>query len=391
MMRTGLIAFGALLFVQDAAAYQMSASTEMWLGGERLSVSRDELRRLSDLGNALTATPAIQDRALAAARSVVNGPDARHVFASYLLEIGRRRQHDGWRAEALDLLIVSRLTRPEMLPGYFAARGGIALRAGDLELAASLWTRAAELQPGNPQALVNLAQVRQAQGDQEGAATLLRRAIAMGGQGQAPVPESWYRQWVTTAFNGRQAEQTAMAGRALVAAYPATANWRLALVTYRQLPTAQEGAEIDLLRLMRTARAFTQAAEYQRLAQLLLQAGLAAEALDTLEDGISRGIVQRDVSPTPEIGRQIARALGPPANRSPAPPAAQATGPLRRGTALAMAGRRAEAQAVLSALADDGSAPAWERDLARFWLLWLARPARPDHTSAAPARRAGVR
>lgn len=345
-------------------------STEMWLGSERLSVTRDELRRLSDLGNAITATPAIQNRAIAAARSAINGPDARHVFATYLLEITRRRQNAAWRTEALDVLIASRLTRPEMLPGYIAARGDIAFRTGNLELAATLWTRAAELQPNNPQALVNLAQVRQAQGDQSGAMTLMRRAIALGTQGQAPAPETWHRQWVSTAFNGQQLQETAAAGQALVTAWPSVENWRLALVTYRQLLTTQESAEIDILRLMRVARALTRPAEYQRLAQLLQRAGLASEARDTLEDGIARNIVSRETSPTPEIGREIARALTARPNAAPAPPATA----LRRGAGLAVAGRRAEAEALFRTVTE-GAAADWEKDLARFWLLWLARPA----------------
>ena len=372
MKRAGRIASALLALAGAALPAAGGQSTEMWLGSERLSVSRDELRRLSDLGNAITATPAIQNRALAAARSVVNGPDARHVFATYLLEITRRRPNDAWRAEALDVLIASRLTRPEMLPGYIAARGGIALRAGDLDLAAALWTRAAEQQPDNPQALVNLAQVRQAQGDQTGAMILMRRAIALGAQGPANVPEAWYRQWVSTAFNGQQMEETARAGQALVAAWPSAGNWRLALVTYRQLLAGQENAEIDMLRLMRAARAFTQPAEYQRLAQLLLRAGLPAEARDTLEDGIARGIVSREASPTPEIGREIARALT--ARPRPGAPAVQAPSALRRGAELAMAGRRAEAEAVLRPVTEGASAD-WEKNLARFWLLWLARPA----------------
>ena len=174
-----------------------------------------------------------------------------------------------------------------------AVRGDIALRAGDLALASTLWTRAAELQPDNPQALMNLAQVRQAQGNPDGAAELIRRAIALGRQGQAAAPETWYRQWLSIAYNGRQTGQTAAAGQALLTAYPNAANWRFALVAYRQSLT-QEAAEIDMLRLMRTARAFTQPAEYQRLAQLLIRAGLPAEARQTLDDGISRGIVDRE-------------------------------------------------------------------------------------------------
>ena len=97
--------------------------------------------------------------------------------------------------------------------------------------------------------------------------------------------------------------------RALVAAYPTPANWRDALVAYRQLAAPQEAAEIDLLRLMRTAGALIRPAEYQRLAQLLLHAGFAAEGRAVLDEGIARGVVNRSEPPTPAISAEIDRAI----------------------------------------------------------------------------------
>lgn len=383
MLKTGRIIFGTLAFALSANAVpapaqsQVMTGSSMELGGERLALSRDETSRLSELGQSLTATLALQDRALAAARAVVRSPDARHVLASYELEIALRRHDDVMRAGALDVLIASRLTRPERIPSYVAARGEIAYRAHDYALASTLWTRAAELQPNSPQALMNLAQVKAAQADPDAAADLIRRAIALAGRGQAAVPEVWYRQWLSIAYNGHQQAQTAAAGQALLAAYPNAANWRFVLAAYRQLLSAQEAAEIDMLRLMRATRTFNQSNEYQRLAQLLLRAGHPTEARETLDDGIARGVVARDQPPIPEIGQEIARAL---AGQAPGRPTIAVTNlaiadeRLGRAAAFAMAGRRAEAEPLLRAVADSAALD-WEKDLARFWLLWLARPA----------------
>ena len=372
MLKLGTIMLGAL--ASGAAAVpahaQVMTGTNMELGGQRLAVSAEELRRLSDLGQALTATPAIQDRALAAARAVANSPDARHVLASYELEIAQQRHDDVMRAGALDVLIASRLTRPERIASYVAARGDIAWRAHDLALASALWTRAAEMQPDSPQALMNLAQVKQAQADPGAAADLIRRAIALAGRGSAAAPEIWYRQWLSIAYNGHQRGQTAAAGQALLAAYPTPANWRFALVAYRQLLTDQTAAEIDMLRLMRATRTFNQSIEYQRLAQLLLRAGLLAEARETLADGIARGVVDRNASPIPEIGREIQRAYARAEAQRRAPPSQ-----LTRAGILAVAGDRADAEPILRTVLDAPSAQDWEQDIARFWLLWLARPA----------------
>ena len=75
-------------------------------------------------------------------------------------------------------------------------------------------------------------------------------------------------------------------------------------------------AEIDLLQLMRTAGALIRPAEYLRLAQLLLHAGSAVEAKAVLEEGVSRGVVNRSEAPTPAIAAEIDRAI----SRAPASP-----------------------------------------------------------------------
>ena len=65
---------------------------------------------------------------------------------------------------------------------------------------------------------------------------------------------------------------------------------------------------------------------------------------NALSDGIARGIVRRDTSPIPEIGREIARALA--GQRAPSS-LLTAGGDLQSAALLAMAGRRAEADAQL--------------------------------------------
>jgi hypothetical protein len=236
------------------------------------------------------------------------------------------------------------------------------------------------LQPNDPQALNNLAQVRAALNDAQGAIDLLRGAIAAHQSGHAP--EAWYRQWLAIANNARLVDQGVAAAHALVAAYPTPANWRDALVAYRQLAAPQDSAEIDLLRLMRAAGALLRPAEYQRLAQLLLHAGFAAEGRAVLDEGMARNVVSRTEPPTPAISAEIDRALTPQRARAglvmPAPVRpAQSWGAAPFAQALADygAGRRSEAEAAFRAVAahEGGQAAArWYPDLAAFWVAWLA-------------------
>jgi len=367
-----------------APTFAQITQNSLTLNGTTFALTPIELDRLTALGRYVhTSNRGAQDSALEAARSVANSNDSRYVLALYQLEIGRQRQDDTLRAQALDVLLASRQTPQDRLPSYLAVRGNIAFRAGDLATASTLWTRQMALQPDDPQLLNNLAQVRAAQNDAQGAVDLLRRAIAAHRGG--PPPEIWYRQWLAIAGNGRLVDQGTAAGLALVAAYPTPANWRDSLVIYRQLAAPQGRAEIDLLQLMRTAGALARPAEYQRLAQLLLHAGSAAEGKAVLDEGVARGIVNRSEPPTPAIRAEIDRAIAAPSSRTgPAlsflngSDAASGSAPFAAAVAAVRAGRRAEAEQAFRALAGQGEGQAggrWHRDLSSFWLAWLAHPA----------------
>lgn len=371
--------FGAGGSAWSAADAQERIGSVMELGGRKLSLSPEEMRALSNLGNlARDGQKNLQDRALAEARRIANSRDARYVLALYELEIGGRRGDDGMRAKALDALIANRLTPRDKLPGHLAARGQIAYRAGDFDTAARLWARLAELAPSDPDVFANLAQVRSAQKDAPGAIDLLARAIAAREASGRAAPEEWYRRRLSIAQQGNLMAPGIDAARALVGAYPTPANFRVALVVYRQLVEPEGALEIDILRLMRHVNVLAQAAEYQRMAQLLRQSGEPREARAVLDEGVKRGLLDAGTSPTRDIIAEVDRAVakmgsGLAARSEPPNPAGAQ---VRLGMSQLLAGRRSEAEAAFRAASGD---PAGGRyaDLGFFWLTSLARPASP--------------
>lgn len=369
MRLAGIALALAVAAATPGAAGAQTGRGSLTLNGRTFSLSQIELSRLLELSHVVQGIDrGAQDRALAAAEAVVSSPDGHYVLAIYQLEIGRQRRDDALRTRALDVLIAQSDVAPAQLASYLAVRGDIAFRARDYATASALWGRVADMQPNNPQALVNLAQVREAQGDHRAAVDLIHRAVGAAGQG-AP-SEAWQRQWLSIAYNAALMEESVAAARALLTAYPTADNWRFALVAYRQLAAPQGGAEIDLFRLMRAAGALAHADEYQRFTQLLLHAGFAAEARAVLDEGVSRGIVNGTAAPIPDIRREIDRAI-----QRPQVPRSTTTR-FQIAVGYALAGRPSEAETAFREVA--GSANAGGRfypDLAGFWLLWLARPA----------------
>lgn len=368
----GVIAIAAVS-AGPTLAQVRGTSTVMELGGSRLAVSREEMRALSDLGNLIRyGQRGPQDRALAEARRVANSPDARYALALYELEIGGRRGDRAMRAQALDVLIASALSPKDRLPAYLAARGQIAFQAGHFDKAEALWSRLAELTPNDPDVLANLAQAKLARKDASSAYALLSQAIGIREASNSRAPEIWYRQRLSIAQQGRLVTLGGAAARALVSAYPSVSNWRAALVVYRDLAASTGPAEIDLLRLMRHAGVLRQAAEYQRMAQLLRLEGEAREAKAVLDEGLARGLLDARTSPTREIIAEVDRSVAKPQSGTvkSKPTISKAGAQVRQGIARLRAGRRAEAEAEFRAAA---ATPADDRyaDLAYFWLTFL--------------------
>ncbi len=412
----------AVLFTAPAEAQraprgnqqQQQQQAQVQAHGRNLELSAQERAVLVPLDAAARgADRAAQDAALAAAAPVVRGPDARYAFARYQMQIAIQRNDNAMLSAAVDTAIDSGVAPPEELPTYLSSQASLAQQAGDLAKAERALARLAQLQPGNVDTQVQLAQLRVNQGRVADGLRTLQAAMQARRQAGQPVPERWHRFALRTAFDSRQdaavRAQAIPLARGLVAAYPSAENWRDALLIFREVAVLDAAAQIDLWRLMLNAGALAGERDYFDFANALNQGGYPAEAKAVLDAGVSRRMVDASRSPFRELiataGGRIAqdRAELPAAQRA-AMAAATGTEALRTGhaffghgrypdaialyraalqkggvdanvvntrpgTAPALAGQRAEAEAAFRAVAGPRA------ELAQFWLLHLARPA----------------
>jgi hypothetical protein len=390
-----------------------------------LALSREEQGPIAALQAAAAGYDrAAQDNALAAARAAARGADARYAVAHYQLEIGRARGDAAMQTQAVDFLVDNGLATPDEMPSLLSNQLSRAYSAGDMARTDRLLARIVELQPNNVEALADYAQFKsRARSPVTGAAdralsvALFQRALAANEAIGRPSSESLHRRALAVAYDGTQringapplapqvAPQAILFGQKLVAAYPTAPNWRDALLDYRELAPADPALALDIRRLMRAADAIGGERDYLEFANLLGTAGLPGEARAVLDDGVTRGVLDTG---KPAIAAAVAgvarRAI---ADRAALPGvrarAAAGTGPQavaagdaffafgqygeaatlyqaalqkggedpnlvnsRLGAALALAGRRAEAEAALHAVTGPRA------DLAGFWLVWLA-------------------
>jgi tetratricopeptide (TPR) repeat protein len=388
-----------------------------------LTLGREEQPAIAAL-QAAAAGPdrAAQDNALAAARAAARSADARYAVARYQVEIGRARGDAAMMGQGVDALADGGLASPSELPTLIANQANRAYLAGDMGRTDRLLARLVELQPTNAEILADYGQFRSlasnranAAADRANAVGLFQRALAAYEAAGRVAPEGWHKRALALAYDSTRppngtpalAPQAMFFARELVEAYPSPLNWRDALLTYRDLAGPDPALDLDIRRLLRASGALAGERDYFDFAAALDRASLPGEAKAVLDEGIAAGALD---AAKPAVARLMTTATrGATAGRAGlvrlrTAALAAATGSAARtagdahfahgqyaeaatlyqaallksgedpnlvnsrlGASLALAGRRAEAEAALRAVAGPRA------DLAAFWLIWLSR------------------
>lgn len=371
-------------------------------------ISREENAALQPLFQAVQARDwAAANAALPAAQARAQSPAARYIVGQLILEIGRGTQDQQVQSRAVDAMLASGGAPATIVPQLLAAQVGFAVQAENYAAAEAPLTRLTELVPNDVERITQLAQVKIQLNKRPEAFALYRRALQLSEANGQHAPETLYRQAIALAYEGRMVAPALELSRTLVTAYPTAANWRTALGVYRDLAGQSGGADLDIGRLMRAAGALTSERDYYEYAQAANRAGLPGEVKAVVEEGLGRNVFQASAADaramlTSATGQIAEDRASLPRLRTQALSAAEGriarrTGDalfgygqyaeaaelyrtalqkggedpgfvnVRLGTALAMAGQRAEAEAAFRAVTSGDRA-----ELARFWLLWLS-------------------
>jgi hypothetical protein len=405
-LRAAIALGGAALVVLPAIAQRQAVVPQTRL----FSLTKEERAAILPLQAAVTANNyAAAAAALPAAQAAARSPDARYFVGQYQLRIGVGTSNIPMQAQAIEMMLASGVAPAADLPQLYDNQAAHAAGTGDLKKAESAYARLAELTPNDPETLAKLAEVKNDLGKIPESATLLDRAISLRRAAGQQVPEGWYKRALKIAYDARIAPQSLKLARELVTAYPSTQNWRDAGLVYRDLGGLDTEAKLDLYRLMRASRALHGERDYQEFANAFNAANLNGEAKSALDEGVAQRIVDpakgafkelvTTTSKRASTGKAALKGLDTKAMAAATGSAALSAGDAflaqgdyakaaqlyaaalqkgsvdpnlinsRLGVALAMGGRKAEAEAAFRAVAGART------DLAALWLAWLARGA----------------
>ena len=372
------------------------------------TLTKDERAALAGVETALASRnyPAAS-AALSTAQASARGADARYYLAGLQLRLGRETGNTALQASAVDALLASGRVPAAEQGALYTTQGALATFAGNRQRAETALARALELAPSAETAIA-LAQVKIDLRKNAEALPLIDRAIALRRATGQNIPESWYRRGLNLASMANNAPEVVKYGRALVAAYPSEENWRDAVLLYRDYAKPDQASTLDAERLLRLTKALAGERDYLEAAQAFDAASLPGEAQSVFQEGIAARMVDPAKAsfkePIAAAARRAATAKGKLASlRSGAaagtgaaslaaadqhlsfgdyPAAADLyraaltkggidanVGNIRLGIALAMAGRRAEADAAFRAVTGPRA------DLASLWLVWLGQRA----------------
>ena len=371
--------------------------------GRKLDISKGALKAIVALQTAVNANDVATIPAkLAAAQAVAKTNDDKFAIASNQTRAALKANDIVAIRAGIDALQASGAAENADLAARYTDLGRRYKDAKQVDEAVVVLNKAIALNPNNVSSLVNLASVRDGQGQKAEAVALMQRSFAASKVAGAKVEEGNYKFAAGLAYGERLPVANDLA-RQWVAAYPSPASWRDSLRIYRDLNKPSQSQLIDLLRLGRAANALSGETDYFALGSALVNAGKLTEAKSLLAEAKTAPKVDSTKRAFTDLTARVASAPTRAAVDASAKAAlAGANGkamidagdalyghdayaeavPLYRaaltkggdvalanlhlGMALARSGDKPGATAALNAVTGANA------DIARYWLLWLA-------------------
>lgn len=388
---------------QETSETQTTTTAATSSTGRKLSVSPAAQKALVALQTAVNANDTATIPAkLAAAQAVAKSPDEKFFVATNQIKAAMAANDLVAIRAGVDALQASGVAETPDLVARYTDLGKRYKAAGQVDQAVIVLDKAMALNPNNVPTLINLASIRDAQGQKAEAVALMQKSFLASKATGTKVEEGNYKFAAGLAYKQRLPIANDVA-REWVAAYPSPASWRDTLRMYRDLNRPQPAQVIDLLRLARAANAMAGENDYYTLTNALVTAGKLSEAKAVLSDATTAPNVDLKKSLFTSLSAKAAAAptraaidasakaalagangkamidagdalygVGAYTEAAPLYRAAlakggdAATANLHLGMALARVGDKAGATAALNAVTGVNA------DIARYWLLWLS-------------------
>lgn len=250
----------------------------------KISVSKKAHKAIVELQAAVDSrNPAAVASALAAAQAAATTPEDRFVIAQLQLKNAAASNDLAAARAAADAMAATGLGTPAKMAPIYLNLAKVLYNGKQWDGAGSALERVLALNPGDADAMILLAETRNAQGRKQEAVSLIQQAIKKKSGSGHKVQEEWYRRGIALAYDAK-VPATLELSREWIAAYPSAQSWRDALRLYRNMQKPDEAATLDVLRLSRLTGALSGDNDFHLYAANAIEEGAAAEAKALLEE-----------------------------------------------------------------------------------------------------------
>lgn len=255
--------------------------------GPKANISNAARKEIIDLQTAVNAKDTANIPAkVAAAMAKAKTNDDRYVIGKLQLKAGVDASDNNTIIQAIETVIASGAAPAAEQISLYTNLGKLQYNNKAYDKASTALEAALQRDPANVDAIVTLAETRNAQGRAAEGVSLIQKAIAAKtAAGQKP-DENWYKRAVKLSYDAKMSSAPEIA-REWVAAYPTSKNWRDAIRIYQTSAGLDDAALIDTMRLARATGALQGENDYFRYANTLVTKGFPGEAKAVLDQGFA--------------------------------------------------------------------------------------------------------
>jgi tetratricopeptide (TPR) repeat protein len=289
-----MIALGSTAMVAAPAALAQKSKKEKAPEGPKFNMSKEFRAAIGPAQAAIKAGnfPAAE-AALGAAGAIAASPDEKYIHSAVSLELAGAKKDTSGQAKAVYGMLASGATPAADAPRLNFFAGGFAYQGGDFPNALRYLKEAERLGYNDVNMYLQLAEANFKLNNLPEGSSYVEKAIAKSEAGGTKAPEGWYSRAASMAYKAKANDLVGKWVRAQVKAYPTPANWRSALVTFRDGTKMDGQVQLDLFRLMDDAKALAGEKDYFEYAALAIERALPGEAKSVIEKGYTLGTVNR--------------------------------------------------------------------------------------------------
>jgi tetratricopeptide (TPR) repeat protein len=261
--------------------------------GYKPNISNAARKEIVDLQTAVNAKDTANIPAkVAAALAKAKSNDDKYVIGKLQLKAAVDANDTNAMTQAIETIIGSGAAPDVEQISLYTNLGKLQYNAKSYDSASKSLEQVLQRDPANVDAIVTLAETRNAQGRAAEGVGLIQKAIAAKvAAGQKP-DENWYKRAVKLSFDAKMPTAPDIA-REWVAAYPTPKNWRDAIRIYHQSSQLDDAALIDTMRLARVTGALQGENDYFRYTNTLVTKGFPGEAKAVLDQGFAAKAIDK--------------------------------------------------------------------------------------------------